>query len=517
MLRVRYFLKRHRRALALLTAVLGLAALLLSQHMRAQAVAKAERERVVRNFGARAEDKVDPATGYLVPVNSDCNKDWNSNQLFSECSRSLLRSAVISQHPSSSHATSSKLRKPDTVANQVPEDGDRSQLVGSLPAPPAALAPAADILPAHAPSLAPADEPIDLSAFKHMQPHRDQVQKSPPKSSLRRALRSGGETSAKIIPGTSYNNACRAGDPACPVLWVSFTTLCRVGSNRFADSVTKAGIPLAVLGLGTVWKSRWGYRMRILHDFLVSQPDDRLIVWTDADDVVPVPGISVDRIIEGYQALIDMYQGPRIFFPAETACYPDGSLWSNYTDPNIQWYARGETPFRYLNAGLMVGPAGLIRRMIEVVYQDDCFDDQLAYTLAILDPLKWWRTAVGGTYRVSSSRNAHRIPPESAKPLIGLDYWNGLLLAMYGMPNKDYVVDPATRELSFIPTRSRPLILHQNGEKKDNRILEILSKEFGYDYDADVLESLKEKGLPYELESRRPRPTQLRSNEGAHH
>ncbi|KAJ1338913.1 hypothetical protein BSLG_006548 [Batrachochytrium salamandrivorans] len=231
-------------------------------------------------------------------------------------------------------------------------------------------------------------------------------------------------------------------------------------------------------------------------------PEDRLILWSDADDVIITPETTIDKIMQQYKALVDLANGPRVVFAAESPCYPRGDLWRNYTKPSDIPGGRGDSPFRYLNAGFMIGPAGLIRRMIEVVYQHDCFDDQLVYTLAYLDPLVWWRDAHTNEYQVSSSRQNRTEIPYYAKQLIQLDHWNLLSMAMYGVKNEKYVVDDANTRLTMLETNSNPLILHQSGQKTTNRILEILAMVFGYDYDAPALDKLEEEGHPFRLMSR---------------
>ncbi|KAH9268643.1 hypothetical protein BASA83_009277 [Batrachochytrium salamandrivorans] len=305
-----------------------------------------------------------------------------------------------------------------------------------------------------------------------------------------------------IVADEHSNEYCRAKHSSCPIQWVTYCSHCGLGTNRLATSISKANIPLAVLGLGIPWKARWGLRVRTFHDYLLSQPEDRLILWSDADDVIITPETTIDKIMQQYKALVDLANGPRVVFAAESPCYPRGDLWRNYTKPSDIPGGRGDSPFRYLNAGFMIGPAGLIRRMIEVVYQHDCFDDQLVYTLAYLDPLVWWRDAHTNEYQVSSSRQKQIEIPYYAKQLIQLDHWNLLSMAMYGVENEKYVVDDANTRLTMLETNSNPLILHQSGPKTTNRILEILAMVFGYDYDAPVLDKLKEKGHPFRLMSR---------------
>ncbi|KAJ8325932.1 hypothetical protein BDV3_003792 [Batrachochytrium dendrobatidis] len=307
-----------------------------------------------------------------------------------------------------------------------------------------------------------------------------------------RAIKNGSNLSETI------NDECRQDSSRCPMLWVTYSTYCSLGSNRLADLLGAAGIPLAVLGYGSKWKARWGLRIRILHDYLLTQPEDRLIVWSDSDDVIITPGTTVSELISRYNSLVDLYNGPRVFFAAEIACYPRGDLWSNYTDPEHIQGKKTYTPFRYLNAGIMIGPAGLIRRLIQVVYQHDCYDDQLLFTLALLDPIQWWRDPSTNTYEVGSStllfsknqppRNGDQnslLKIDTAQQLIQIDHWNLLSVAMYGISANQYQILETAPYLNFLETNSRPLILHQSGSKKDDHTLEVLAKKFGYVYETD--------------------------------
>ncbi|KAH6590026.1 hypothetical protein BASA50_009728 [Batrachochytrium salamandrivorans] len=304
--------------------------------------------------------------------------------------------------------------------------------------------------------------------------------------------------------GSTYYSTCASRDEACPVEWISYITTCTKGGNRLVDSVTATGIPMTVLGLGTVWRSRWGERIRALHDYLLKVPNDRIIVFSDADDVIIAPFATIESLMTDYRQLVNSRGGPTIFFPAETICYPDGDLWSNYTRAENIPNSHGKSPFTYLNAGVMIGPASHIRALIRLVYRDDCFDDQRAFTHAFLDPIVWWRQ--GNELHISSSRQDMRIktevhsldskpeskesttsvfPPTDAQPLVGLDYWNTLSVALYGQEAKSLSYN--ARGLTVPSTGGSPLIIHQNGDKSDNKILEILARSFGMDYDHEAI------------------------------
>lgn len=175
--------------------------------------------------------------------------------------------------------------------------------------------------------------------------------------------------------------------------------------------------------------------------------------------------------------------GPRVFFAAEVACYPRQDLAELYPHENST--AQGTSPFKYLNAGLLVGPAGLVRRLIALAYQGECSDDQLMYTLSYLDPIVWWEEGVGGGQQLrvaSTKQSAAADIPASAKPLIGLDHWNSILMAMYRTKSTEYKVCGDKRCVQYVPTMGLPLIMHQNGGKRGVCMLEMLSREFGYDH-----------------------------------
>nr|KAJ3419712.1 Multifunctional procollagen lysine hydroxylase and glycosyltransferase LH3 [Polyrhizophydium stewartii] len=328
-----------------------------------------------------------------------------------------------------------------------------------------------------------------------------------------------------------YFGMCASRDPACPVEWISFISTCTAGGNRFIKSVTEKGFPVTVLGLGTVWRSRWGQRIRILHDYLTHVPDERIIVWSDADDVVVAPHTTIDSLVEVYRDMVRRRGGPTIFFPAEVACYPDGKLWRNYTRAENIPNGQGPSPFTYLNAGVMVGPASHIRALIRTIYKEDCSDDQRSFTHAILDPIIWWPDGAG--FQVSSSRQDMRVgatriprvgsasqgdgkssqaapaakagaaagtaepeydlvedfPPPGAVPLIGLDYWNSMIAAMYGQYAKN--VTYSSKGVTIPATKGSPLIIHQNGDKRHNKILEILARAFGLEYDQAAIDFAK--------------------------
>jgi len=58
-------------------------------------------------------------------------------------------------------------------------------------------------------------------------------------------------------------------------------------------------------------------RMRLLHDYLVGLPEERLVIVTDSEDVIPVPSTTPQEVQLRYAELVQLYRGPRVFFAAE--------------------------------------------------------------------------------------------------------------------------------------------------------------------------------------------------------
>ncbi|KAJ3367216.1 hypothetical protein HDU91_001584 [Kappamyces sp. JEL0680] len=284
---------------------------------------------------------------------------------------------------------------------------------------------------------------------------------------------------------------CDNKDPTlCPLEWVAYATSCNMGTNRFADVLASKGIQLTVYGYNVPWKRRWGMRMRILHDHLVGLDPSKLVVFSDTDDVLLLPAFSARQIIQAYETLVASAKGPLVFFPAEPACYPDGSLAEYYPQPpsKQEGSALIASPFRFLNAGMLIGKAGHLVEMIRLAYKGDCFDDQLLFTKAFLDPLVWWRPTEDSTKYASSlalDTVAQSLEHSSVKShLIGLDYWNVLFGALVNTKIEiDVEVDMQDKSIRMMATGGKPMIVHQNGDKTVRLVLEQLAQAFGLPFD----------------------------------
>ncbi|KAI8905559.1 hypothetical protein EDD86DRAFT_193922 [Gorgonomyces haynaldii] len=267
----------------------------------------------------------------------------------------------------------------------------------------------------------------------------------------------------------SVSVGCAADPHNCPIQWVLYYTECSKNSNRFVQEIVSKGIPFHVLGLGTHWKKIWGDRVRRFHDYLTMVDPEKIIVWSDADDVLLMPSATIQDLLDAYKDL--EASGSKIFFAGEEACWP---FLSTARDFPVQERNNQTSPFRYLNAGLMIGKAKYLLELLRYIYDGDCVDDQGMYQKAYLDPIVYWRES--GHIKVSTSRKPIQ-PPNEAKNLIAIDAWNRFGLAMFGVKETDY--DITNGSLSLKTTHSKPLLMHFAGKsrQKMQTILDQLSNE----------------------------------------
>ncbi|KAJ3331938.1 hypothetical protein HDU76_001767 [Blyttiomyces sp. JEL0837] len=116
------------------------------------------------------------------------------------------------------------------------------------------------------------------------------------------------------------------------VEWVTLQTACNHGLNRLAEVVSNSGIPFTVLGLGQTWRG-FGNRMRLYHDYLLRVPSDRLVILSDAEDVLLVPRCTAKELLEGFWS--KEAATSRLLVSAERACYPDFDRAPEYAGPEV--------------------------------------------------------------------------------------------------------------------------------------------------------------------------------------
>lgn len=153
------------------------------------------------------------------------------------------------------------------------------------------------------------------------------------------------------------------------------------GFKRYLRSSSVHGFSenVKVLGLGQPWKggnmksTGGAYKINLLKKALKDFKSDssKIILVTDGYDVIFLS--SLEAIITKFKTF-----DARILFSAESFCWPDKSLASQYPKINI-----GEP---YLNSGGFIGYASDIYEMLMTFQVADKDDDQLFYTKIYLNP-----------------------------------------------------------------------------------------------------------------------------------
>lgn len=264
----------------------------------------------------------------------------------------------------------------------------------------------------------------------------------------------------------------KASMSSCQMEWVTYSTECSANLNRIADISDMLGISLLIVGLQEPWMG-WGGRIRIVKEVIQSLPADRLVLMSDADDVIllPTSACSVPNILARFRSV----ERP-VLVGGERFCYPDGHRWVEYPSPPR------DTPYRYLNGGTFLGFAWALIDIIGQAYRGDCIDDQRELTRVFLEntsyvgapDLEGKRTVVTHQKEVGDTR--FLVSPlgdnqlADAHPYMKLDWFNTLLLPLGGaefheFDFSEYKVNGTVRSKL---TDGRPCIFHQNGVKVED-------------------------------------------------
>lgn len=172
-------------------------------------------------------------------------------------------------------------------------------------------------------------------------------------------------------------------------------------------------------------------KLKLVHDYIQNLPDNDLIMFVDAYDVL-ITGHS-DEIIHTYQKLAHGRNDPALF-SAEFYCYPDKDVKNNYPQTN--------GPYKYLCSGAYISPVKTLKKIFVEGNIDfnmkgfEKIDDQRFFTSIFLN-----------TSRTS-------------KPLIILDNNNEIFNSMAGrLSDLKYINGKWFNTV----TKTYPLVLHGNG------------------------------------------------------
>ncbi|KAJ3395819.1 Procollagen-lysine,2-oxoglutarate 5-dioxygenase 2 [Lobulomyces angularis] len=250
--------------------------------------------------------------------------------------------------------------------------------------------------------------------------------------------------------------------------WVVVNSDCDQRNLRLFQQIRNAGIKLTILGSGVPFLG-WGYRVRVIREYLLTLPKDRIIISTDASDVILSPDAKNIDFINAYKRLNNT-----ITFAAEGPCWIgkecDNQTLLDYPKPPKY------TPFNYLNAGAYIGTAYSLQKVIEVIYTTDHgLDDQGAFSKAFIDIKK-------NNFKYKNFT-------------FGLDFFNEMFISLFGLNiKKDFeIINNAKKkkysdktkttnllksfQITSVKTGGKPLVFHQSGLKIQNRVLEDLCVE----------------------------------------
>jgi len=152
-------------------------------------------------------------------------------------------------------------------------------------------------------------------------------------------------------------------------------------SARMVHTARRVGWDVRMLGLAVPQAFNFQLRMRMYADTLRSERRDRLVVLSDANDVLVLrsPAAFAD-------AFAKTARDARLLASMELICFgrfsepPNGVGEGNCVVLKEYWDARGGTrpPRQFVNAGLVAGAAGDLLDWLEWSLARDEYDDQMA-------------------------------------------------------------------------------------------------------------------------------------------
>ena len=199
-------------------------------------------------------------------------------------------------------------------------------------------------------------------------PQRDEGSALPSLNAARKDQ--GGALPVSIPPKSSF--------PVAPMLSVSVSPTDQISSpklhvttyathggrdDRFCravESSIRSGIDLVILGWGEKWHGL-SQKLEAAHQFAADLPVDDLLLFTDAYDVLFLDDGA--NIVKSYQSFVSGTHRP-IIFSGECGCWPHVMVNRKacFSD-----YPKAPTPYRYLNSGTWIGPAGQAKDMLNDV------------------------------------------------------------------------------------------------------------------------------------------------------
>lgn len=217
---------------------------------------------------------------------------------------------------------------------------------------------------------------------------------------------------------------------------MKLVTFCNKPSDGLAmyqHSAAVHGWKPDYLGEGVTWFS-WEVRLRAVRDYCAALPADEIVVFTDCFDVLLLA--PPEKVESAFLA----FNMPMVI-SAERNCWPMANL--------APRFPQARTSFRYLCAGTYMGTAGAILEMMEEIgvdYLENCAD-QMELSL-------WY---IGQKDKAILDSNCR------------------IFQCCFMAEDALSVVDGRVVNSE---TKTRPLILHANGNHADRRTGEFYHKIF---------------------------------------
>ncbi|TPX30529.1 hypothetical protein SmJEL517_g05917 [Synchytrium microbalum] len=263
----------------------------------------------------------------------------------------------------------------------------------------------------------------------------------------------------------TYGIDCQAAGPngrdseACKPEWLTYSTVCSESLNQLADHVHDAGMRFRVFGINTRWRG-FGVRIRLAGSYARLQPHNKLLIVSDADDVVllPTPHCSSAHITSRF-----INTSTPILFMAERGLWPEVWLSRDFEVKSTS----NTSPYKYLNAGTYIGYAWAVADLAERVHRGDCTDDQKSFIHAYLDDVGFVSEGLNRRSMYDKWDFREGVQPEGFQKYIRLDVDNELTNSLFqeSMSDFDFTYVNTKGLVVNTHTGGRPCIFHQNGDK----------------------------------------------------
>lgn len=204
-------------------------------------------------------------------------------------------------------------------------------------------------------------------------------------------------------------------------------------TNQINDNFIKLKNALDIVILPELVEWSWDFYPKSYSVFetLKTFDKDTVVLVCDAYDVLPVNGANNSLL---YKSIVNNFDLDKITFNSEKNCYPDGWLVNNYPLTDSDW--------KYLNAGIYVGKAGNILKLLE---------NALPNMIGSMDQRVFSHLFVS---------NLHNID---------LDYDCKVFQSLYMLSDDDLIIDGDI--VINTKTKTKPLLIHGNGDSNFKHFL----------------------------------------------